>query len=232
MSRDRPHILVIDDEFPIRRFLRISLSSQEFEVTEASTGAEGVALAGSRAPDLILLDLGLPDLDGFEVLSALRQWSSVPVVVISARATEEEKVRLLDAGANDYVTKPFGIRELLARIRANLRERRSRGDARAPFIHGKLKIDFAAHQVSLGGELLHLTPKEYAVLERLATEPGRIVTQTQLLREIWGPTHVNDSHYLRIVVGKLRAKLGDDSTVPKLIATEPGVGYRFTSEEN
>lgn len=227
MNTERACILVIDDEFQIRRFLRISLASQGFEVLEAANAEAGLALARAHTPDLVLLDLGLPDMDGLRALQALRQWSSVPVLVVSVRSAEEEKVRLLEAGANDYVTKPFGIRELLARIRVNLRERLERDSERPALQYHGLTFDFAAHRVLRGDEQVHLTPKEYAVLKLLVDASGRVVTQTHLLREVWGPVHEHDSHYLRIVIGRLRAKLGDDPAAPRLLMTEAGIGYRF-----
>ncbi len=194
-------ILVIDDEPQIRKFLRISLVSQGYKVLEAGTGAEGLAQAALNKPDLLVLDLGLPDMDGQQVLREFREWATAPVLVLSVRASEGQKVEALDGGANDYVTKPFGIQEFLARVRALLRQ--------AP----------AA-----------LTRKEYAVLAQLARHPGRVITQQQLLKDIWGPTHTEDSHYLRIVVGHLRQKLADDPTRPRFIVTEAGVGYRLVSE--
>lgn len=222
-------ILVIDDERQIRRFLRISLASQGFEVIEAEQGAEGLARAVAERPDLVLLDLGLPDVDGQEVLEALRAQSEVPVIVVSVREREGEKVRALDAGANDYVTKPFGIQELLARIRALLRHQaRERGESLAErFAGGALRIDLGQRRVCLAAAPVRLTPKEYAVLERLCRHAGRVVTQTQLLREVWGPSHADDTHYLRIVISKLRHKLGDDPQAPLLLQTEAGVGYRL-----
>ncbi|MBF8221064.1 response regulator [Halomonas sp. 328] len=225
-------ILVVDDERQIRRFLRISLASQGYQVIEAETGGEGLTLALSQSPDLVLLDLGLPDLEGQEVLEALRTQSDVPVIVVSVREREEEKVRALDGGANDYVTKPFGIQELLARVRRLLRFRASQqGEALASRFHqGELRIDLLKRRVRLAEADLHLTPKEYAVLEKLCRHAGRVVTQTQLLREIWGPSHAEDTHYLRIVVSRLRHKLGDTPQAPALLQTEAGVGYRLQVE--
>ena len=232
MTTERQRVLIVDDESQIRRFLRISLVSQGFEVLEASTGAEGLARAQEEAPDLVLLDLGLPDMDGQAVLDALRAHSAVPVIVVSVRGHETEKVRALDTGANDYVTKPFGIQELLARIRALLRRHGGANDGLAVSRYrcAGLVIDLEARRVSLDDEPVHLTPKEYAVLERLVRHAGRVVTQTQLLREVWGPTHAHDTHYLRIVVSKLRHKLGDDPRSPQLLQTEAGIGYRLLAE--
>lgn len=228
-----PHrILVIDDEPQIRRFLRISLTSQGFMVYEAANGGEALTRAIEEAPHLVLLDLGLPDMDGQEVLDRLRARSQVPVIVVSVRGHEAEKVRALDHGANDYVTKPFGIRELLARIRALLRLHQvnilpSEGEC---YRSGDLLIDLVARRLWLDQVPVHLTPKEYSVLARLCRHAGRVVTQTHLLREVWGPTHVEDTHYLRIVISKLRHKLGDDPKSPRLLQTEAGVGYRLLVE--
>ncbi|MBB3191035.1 response regulator transcription factor [Halomonas cerina] len=232
MPVERSRILVIDDEPQIRRFLRISLSSQGFEVIEAAAGAESIPMIQAGGIDLVLLDLGLPDMDGQTVLEVLRRHSDVPVIVVSVREQENEKVQALDNGANDYVTKPFGIRELLARIRALLRRQSlaTSSEAIPPYRHGGLCIDLQARRVRLNDMPVHLTPKEYAVLERLVRQAGRVVTQTQLLREIWGPVHAHDSHYLRIVISKLRHKLGDDPQSPTLLQTEAGIGYRLLTE--
>jgi two-component system KDP operon response regulator KdpE len=220
-------ILVIDDEPQIRKFLRISLASQGYKVLEAGTGDDGLTQAALSKPDLLVLDLGLPDMDGQDVLSQFREWSAVPVLVLSVRASEGEKVRALDAGANDYVTKPFGIQEFLARIRALLRQAPESGQVESAVAIGPLNIDLAYRRVSLGDTEVALTRKEYAVLAQLARHPGRVITQQQLLKDVWGPTHVEDTHYLRIVVGHLRQKLGDDPAAPRYIVTEAGVGYRL-----
>jgi len=224
-------VLVIDDEPQIRKFLRISLASQGYRVVEAATGQEGLAQAALAQPDLVVLDLGLPDLDGQDVLRGLREWSDVPVMVLSVRASEVQKVDALDGGANDYVTKPFGIQEFLARVRALLRQPRggsSVAGAGEPTVSvGLLTIDLAERRVTLAGAAIELTRKEYSLLAQLARHPGRVITQQQLLKDIWGPSHVHDTHYLRIVVGHLRQKLGDDPTAPQLIHTEVGVGYRL-----
>jgi two-component system, OmpR family, KDP operon response regulator KdpE len=209
------------------------LRSQGFEVEEAATGRQGLERLALAGADLVVLDLGLPDIDGHQVLAELRQWSRVPVIVLSVRSSEVEKVRALDAGANDYVTKPFGIQEFMARVRSLLRASHRVIEAEgseAPFDDGHLRIDRTRRMVALEGAPVHLTPKEYAVLATLVSHAGRVVTQQQLLREHWGPAHVDDTHYLRIVVAKLRQKLGDDATRPKYLATEPGVGYRFSEE--
>ncbi len=225
-----PRILVVDDEPQIRKFVDISLRSQGYATLLAGTAREGLTLLASKGADLVVLDLGLPDQDGRAVLDELRQWSRVPVIVLTVRSDENEKVALLDAGANDYVTKPFGIDELMARIRAFLRTS-SRGADDSP-IHddGVLRIDFVNREVSVNGHAVALTRKEFSLLSLLARQPGRLVTQTWILKQLWGPTHVEDTHYLRILVGKLRHKLGDDASAPRYIVTEPGVGLRFISK--
>ncbi|AUA33698.1 response regulator [Pseudomonas sp. SGAir0191] len=220
-------LLVIDDEPQIRKFLRISLASQGYKILEAENGTQGLAQAALGKPDLVVLDLGLPDMDGQQVLRELRQWSTVPVMVLSVRASEVQKVDALDAGANDYVTKPFGIQEFLARVRALLRQVPQMGSAPARISIGPLTVDLALRRVTLEDADVTLTRKEYALLAQLASHPGRVITQQQLLKDIWGPTHVGDTHYLRIVVGHLRQKLGDDPMAPRFIATEAGVGYRL-----
>ena len=220
-------ILVIDDEPQIRKFLRISLVSQGYNVLEAATGADGLSQAALKQPDMLVLDLGLPDMDGQQVLREFREWSNVPVLVLSVRASEVQKVEALDAGANDYVTKPFGIQEFLARVRALLRQAPAGETQEAAIELGPLVVDLAYRRVLLDGVEVALTRKEYAVLAQLARHPGRVITQQQLLKDIWGPTHIENSHYLRIVIGHLRQKLADDPTHPRFIATEAGVGYRL-----
>lgn len=224
-------LLVIDDEPQIRKFLRISLASQGYKVLEAGTGVEGLSQAALARPDLVVLDLGLPDMDGQQVLRELREWSAVPVLVLSVRASEAQKVQALDSGANDYVTKPFGIQEFLARVRALLRQVPQATAPEAALSFGPLTVDLAYRRVTLDGEEVALTRKEYALLAQLARHPGRVITQQQLLKDIWGPTHVDDSHYLRIVVAHVRQKLGDDPTAPRFIVTEPGVGYRLIGQD-
>jgi two-component system KDP operon response regulator KdpE len=219
-------ILVIDDEPQIRRFLGISLRAQGYDVAEAVDGLSGLEALATGGADVVVLDLGLPDRDGRDVLRDLRTWSSVPVLVLSVRAAEGEKVALLDAGANDYLTKPFGVQELAARIRVLLRAERSADDAESIAV-GDLVIDPGRRQVLRDGEPVPLTRKEWALLALLLRHRGRVLTQSQLLRELWGPTHTGDTHYLRIVVAKLRAKLGDDAANPRYVVTEPGVGLRF-----
>ena len=227
MSAPPARVLVIDDEPQIRKFLDISLRAQGYRVALAANGQEGLAALASQGADLVILDIGLPDKDGHEVLEELRQWSQVPVIMLTVRADEAEKVASLDAGANDYVTKPFGIQELMARVRAMLRARATATDAPAIYDDGRLRVDLMLRQVMLDGMPLALSRKEYALLAMLVGHAGRVVTQPQLLRELWGPTHQQDTHYLRILVGKLRQKLGDDASAPRWIATEPGVGLRF-----
>ncbi|WNL41032.1 response regulator transcription factor [Halomonas sp. PAMB 3264] len=231
-SEGSTRILIVDDEPQIRRFLRISLASQGYAVIEAENGEQALGAVYTQAPDVVLLDLGLPDMDGHEVLRGIREHSSVPVIVVSVRDREEEKVSSLDNGANDYVTKPFGIQELLARIRAVQRQAlRAKGEAVARcYTSQGLTIDLELRRVALNQVPVHLTRKEFAVLARLCRYTGRVVTQTQLLKEVWGPTHVDDTHYLRIVVSRLRQKLGDDPQTPVLLQTEAGVGYRLLVE--
>lgn len=226
-SAAAPRILVVDDEPQIRKFLDISLRAQGYQVTLAESGQAGLDALASHGADLLILDLGLPDRDGQAVLKDVREWSQVPVIVLTVRAGEAEKVAALDAGANDYVTKPFGVQELMARVRALLRAHAAPTDAAPLFDDGHLRVDLARREVSLGGETLALSRKEYALLALLVRHEGRVVTQPQLLREVWGPTHVEDTHYLRILVAKLRQRLGDDAAAPRWIATEPGVGLRF-----
>ncbi|MFK2904850.1 response regulator transcription factor [Dyella ginsengisoli] len=232
-SASAPRVLVIDDEMQIRRFLDIGLRAEGYQVLQAATAAEGLALAATQSPDLIILDIGLPDREGHEVLAELRQWSNVPVMMLSVRDSESQKVRALDHGANDYVTKPFGIQELMARLRVLLRSRAATPMAEVPprYDDGHLVIDQVHREVLLDGEPVALTRKEYAVLALLLRHAGRVVSQQQLLREVWGATHVQDTHYLRIVVGRLRQKLGDDPAAPRWLKTEPGVGYRFLAGE-
>ncbi|HEY0661960.1 MAG TPA: response regulator transcription factor [Lysobacter sp.] len=222
-------VLVIDDEPQIRKFLEISLRAQGYAVGLAETGEAGLQALATQGADIVVLDMGLPDRDGLQVLRDIRQWSQVPVIVLTVRSGEAGKVAALDAGANDYVTKPFGVQELMARIRALLRLR-AVSDAPAPvFDDGHLHVDLSRREVSIAGEPVPLSRKEYALLAFLVQHAGRVVTQPQLLRELWGPTHQEDTHYLRILVGKLRQKLGDDAAAPRWIATEPGVGLRFLS---
>ncbi|MGE0487178.1 MAG: response regulator [Gammaproteobacteria bacterium] len=219
-------ILVVDDEAQIRKFLRISLEAAGYAIDEARTGTEALESCNAAPPDLVVLDLGLPDLDGVEVIARLREWSRVPILVLSVRSLEAQKVTALDVGANDYLTKPFGISELMARCRVLLRDQPA-GEDEPVIRSGALTIDRRSRRVSLGNEVVHLSPKEYALLNLLAEHRGRIVTHQQLLRAIWGERHVDDTHYLRVLVGHLRQKLDDDPAHPRYVVTEQGVGYRF-----
>nr|WP_063573987.1 response regulator transcription factor [Luteibacter rhizovicinus] len=229
MNPTAPRVLVIDDEAQIRRFLDIGLRAEGYQVLLAATGQEGLDLAVTQSPDVVVLDIGLPDMEGHDVLREIRTWSEVPVLMLSVRDSESEKVRALDQGANDYVTKPFGIQELMARLRVLRRQGAKGGQADAPvrYDDGSLVIDLARREVLLDGAPVALTRKEFAVLSLLVRHPGRVVSQQQILREVWGATHTQDTHYLRIVMGKLRLKLGDDPSTPRWLKTEPGVGYRF-----
>lgn len=219
-------ILIVEDEAPIRHFLRVALETEGHLVSEAGTARDGIALAAREAPAAIILDLGLPDADGISVLKAVREWSQVPVLVLSVRSDEAGKIAALDAGAQDYVTKPFSTGELLARLRGLLRDR-ARDAAPAVLTLGPLIIDAADHRASLSGEDLKLTRKEFDLLWLLAGHAGRLVTQDMLLKAIWGPAHAEDNQYLRVYIRQLRAKLGDDAADPRWIFTEPGVGYRL-----
>lgn len=221
----RPLVLIVDDEPQIHRFLRPALEAAGYAPLPASTGAEGLRLAASRAPDLVLLDLGLPDIDGQDVLRRLRQFSAVPVIVLSARDREAEKIAALDSGADDYVEKPFGVGELLARIRASMRRRPGQEIAAENYRAGALAMDFVRREVRLDGRILELTPREYGLLEMLARAHGRILTHRQLLTSLWGPAHVEDVQYLRVYIGHLRQKLGPAAQA--LLRTEAGVGYRL-----
>ena len=219
-------LLVIEDEAPIRRFLRIVLEGAGHVMDEAARGREGIERAATGAPSAVVLDLGLPDMDGKAVIAAIREWSDVPIVVVSVRSNEAEIIAALDAGADDYVTKPFAPAELLARLRALVR-RRGTPDEGAVLTAGDLVVDLAARTVTLAGAPVRLTRKEFDVLALLARNAGRLLTHEALLRTVWGPAHVGDTHYLRIAIGRLREKLGDDAAAPRWIFTEPGIGYRL-----
>lgn len=221
-------ILAVDDEPQILRFLKPSLSAAGYDVITETTGAGALKAAATSAPDIILLDLGLPDLDGKDVIAKLREWSSIPVIVISARDQEAEKIAALDLGANDYVDKPFAIGELLARLRAALRHAAQRAGEQMTFNAGGLTVDVAAHTVAMAGEPVKLTPKEFDLLAILVRNAGRVVTHRQILTSVWGPAHTHDVQYLRVFIGQLRQKLARTSDAPDLIQTEPGVGYRLT----
>jgi len=223
-------ILIIDDEQPIRRFLRAALTAEGYRVAEAATGEEGIRLAVQQPPDLVILDLGLPGIDGQEVLRQLREWLSAPVIVLSARDQEQQKVAALDAGADDYVTKPFGIGELLARMRTALRHA-NRGPAESSVMEiGDVRVDLAARIVTRTGQEVHLTRLEYKLLVTLLKHAGKVLTHRFLLREVWGPQDSQETHYLRVFVASLRRKLEDEPARPRYLLTEPGVGYRFAAE--
>jgi two-component system KDP operon response regulator KdpE len=224
---DGPVVLLVEDEAQMRRFLRAALTSHGYRLVETEKGGEAIGLATSHNPELILLDLGLPDLDGLEVTRQLRDFSTVPIIVLSARGREDDKVAALDAGADDYVTKPFGMNELLARIRVALRHRQGLA-ADAPSIElDGLRIDFARHEVHREDELIKLTPIEFKLLAFLARHAGKVLTHRQLLKEVWGPTHGDDTHYLRVYMANLRKKVERDPAAPRYLLTEPGVGYRL-----
>ena len=229
MSEAGARILVVDDEAQIRRFLRIALEANGFTVVEAIRGQDAVAKAATDAPDLVILDLGLPDMDGKAVVARIREWSTVPILVLSVRQAEAEKVAALDAGADDYVVKPFGIAELLARLRALRRARRGDGGPAEPseVTVGDLRVDLARREVHVGDRAVRLTRKEFDLLAVLARHAGRIVTHPQLLRAVWGRAHEGDIHYLRVFIGQIRLKLDDDPAHPRFILNEPGVGYRL-----
>ncbi|HZS32497.1 MAG TPA: response regulator [Methylomirabilota bacterium] len=226
-----PVVLVIEDEAPIRRFLRASLPSQGYRVLEAVTAEEGLREAASRQPDIVLLDLGLPDLDGLEVIRRLREWTALPIIVLSARGQESDKVAALDAGADDYLSKPFGMRELLARLRVAQRHAaRLAPDSAEPFRVGDLTVDLAARRVRRRDQEVRLTPIEYRLLAVLVRHAGRVLTHRQLLQEVWGPGHTEQTEYLRVYMKHLRHKLEADPARPRFLRTEPGVGYRLETE--
>jgi two-component system KDP operon response regulator KdpE len=221
-------VLLIEDEPQMRRFLRAALGTEEYDLVEAPTAREGLAQAAGRKPDLILLDLGLPDSDGLTVTRQIREWSAVPIIVISARGQERDKVAALDAGADDYLTKPFGVGELLARMRVALRHARAgEGGGEPVFQTGNLKVDLARRQVFRGDQEVHLTPLEYKLLAMLVKHAGLVLTHRQLLKEVWGINAINQTHYLRVYITQLRHKLEEDPTQPRLLITETGVGYRL-----
>jgi two-component system KDP operon response regulator KdpE len=228
----KPLILVVEDDPQIRRFLRATLAAEGYQFHEALTAAEGAAQAAARRPDLILLDLGLPDHDGLEVIRGVREWSQMPIVVVSARGQEKDKITALDLGADDYVAKPFAVGELLARIRAALRRSASAGQegSGAVFRFGRVEMDLEKRLVKVDGEDVHLTPNEYKLLQVLVQHPGKVLTQRQLLNEVWGPHHTEQAQYLRVYVAQLRRKLESDPARPKHLQTEPGVGYRLVVE--
>jgi two-component system KDP operon response regulator KdpE len=228
MSTPGALVLVIEDEPQMRRFIRASLDAHGYQVSEAASGAEALALATSRNPDVILMDLGLPDIDGIDLTRRLREWSRIPVIVISARGREADKVSALDAGADDYLTKPFGVDELLARIRVALRHaNRAPDSGETTLAFGSLRIDLARREVRVGERDVHLTPTEYKMLSLLARNAGRVLTHRQIIREVWGPSYAGQNHHVRVHMAELRKKIEADPARPKLILTEPGVGYRL-----
>jgi two-component system KDP operon response regulator KdpE len=232
MDRPAPLILLIEDEPQMRRFLRTALDANDYRLVEAETAKEGLAHAASRNPDVILLDLGLPDRDGLEVTRELREWSGTPIIVLSARGREEDKVKALDLGADDYLTKPFGVDELLARIRVALRHAAMPPGAppEPVFEVGELRVDLPARRVWRAGEEVHLTPTEYKLLTTLVRHAGKVLTHRQLLKDVWGATYANQSHYVRVYMAQLRQKIEADPARPRLLLTEPGVGYRLRAE--
>ena len=227
-----PIVVLIEDEPQIRRFLRATLSGQGYRLFEAATGADGLVEVGSRQPDVIIIDLGLPDMDGIDVIRRLREWTAVPIIVLSARGQERDKVTALDAGADDYVSKPFGASELVARIRVALRHAAgaSHEADEAAFKVGELQVDRLRRHVSLGGTEVRLTPTEYKLLTTLIRHAGKVVTHQQLLREVWGPAHTDQAHYVRIYMAHLRHKLEAEPARPRYLLTEPGVGYRLAAD--
>ncbi len=224
------HILIIEDEQPIRRFLKASLSNEGYRISEANLGEQGLRMALAQPPDLVILDLGLPDLDGQDVLKRLREWYSLPIIVLSARDQEPQKIKALDCGADDYVTKPFGIGELLARMRTAMRHAHRVGPEETTISIGDLRVDLAARLVSCNEKEIHLTPLEYKLLVTMLKYAGKVLTHRFLLQEVWGPQHSQEYHYLRVFVASLRRKLEDDPARPRYILTEPGVGYRFAAD--
>ncbi|HEV7477102.1 MAG TPA: response regulator [Burkholderiales bacterium] len=232
MSEPRPAILVVEDEPEIRRFLRASLAAEGYRVVEAANGERGAIDAGTHKPDMAIVDLGLPDLDGIEVIRRIRAWSTMPIVVLSARVQERSKIEALDAGADDYITKPFGVGELLARVRVALRNRARSGSGEKILTLGKASIDLERRRAIRDGAEVRLTPVEFKLLVCLARHLGLVVTHRQLLGEVWGPAHTEHTHYLRVYMKGLREKLEADPARPKYLITETGVGYRLLAEES
>jgi len=229
VANPNPVVVVIEDDPPIRRFLRTSLSAQGFQVFEVDTGQRGLIEVSVRKPDLVILDLGLPDLDGAEIVKKIREWTALPIIILSARSAEQDKIDALDAGADDYLTKPFSLGELLARIRVALRHSAMNPENIQPgvFTMGRLKVDLAKRLVYLDDQEVHLTPIQYRLLSVLVKHPGKVLTHHQILKEVWGPGHMNDAHYLRIYMSQLRQKLEADPAKPEYFLTESGVGYRL-----
>jgi two-component system KDP operon response regulator KdpE len=229
MTDAAPTILLIEDEPQIRRFLRATLTAHGYRLVEASTGQDGLVQAATRQPELVILDLGLPDLDGLEVTRRLRDWTAIPIIVLSARGQENDKIAALDAGADDYVTKPFGVGELLARMRVALRhaQRTSHDPEPAVFHVGDLQVDMSQRRVFVAAQEVHLTPLEYRLLTTLVRHAGKVLTHQQLLNAVWGPGHSHEAHYVRVYMGQLRHKLERNPARPRYLLTEPGVGYRL-----
>ncbi len=232
MADLKPTVLVIEDEPPLQRFLRVTLEAQSFKVIEATSGENGLRHAATAQPDLVVLDLGLPDMDGVEVTRRLREWTAIPIIIVSARGKEQDKVVALDAGADDYLTKPFGVGELLARVRVALRHlaaaNRDTGD---PIFEARgLRVDLSRREVTIDGNAVHLTPNEFKLLTVLVKNAGKVLTHRQLLKEVWGPGSAEETHYLRVYMNQLRQKLEGDATRPQLLLTEPGVGYRLLDQ--
>lgn len=226
-----PLVLLIEDELPIRRFLRTSLADHEYRLVEADTGKQGLRLAAQQPPDLVILDLGLPDMDGQDVLGQLRDWFQGPIIILSARDQEQQKVTALDHGADDYLTKPFSTGELLARIRVALRHASRSATQESPaFAVGELRVDQSTRRVHLGESEVHLTPLEYKLLTTLIRHAGKVLTHRFLLKEVWGPHHVEETHYLRVFMANLRRKIEPDPAQPRYLLTEQGVGYRLAGE--
>jgi two-component system, OmpR family, KDP operon response regulator KdpE len=226
VSENRIKVLVIDDENSIRRFLRVALTSREYEVIEASNGQDGLSTAINQKPDIIILDLGLPDIDGVEVTRLLRQWTQIPIIILSVRGSEDDKISALDAGADDYLTKPFGLGELFARLRASLRHT-TQSQLESIFSIGDLKVDLGRRIVTIADKEVQLTPNEYDLLKVLAAHSGRVLTHHQLLREVWGKIYEEEFHILHVNISNLRRKIESDPARPRYIITEPGVGYRL-----
>ncbi|WP_020565213.1 response regulator [Methylosarcina fibrata] len=229
MANNNPILVIIEDDPPIRRFLRTSLSAYGFTVHEAENGRQGIVEAGVRKPDLVILDLGLPDMDGVDVIKAIREWSMMPIIVLSARDAEQQKIAALDAGADDYLTKPFGLGELLARLRVAMRHsaRNPESSQAEVFVSGQLKVDLLKRQVHLSDQEVHLTPIQYRLLSVLVKNAGKVLTHQYILKEVWGPSYAENSHYLRIYMSQLRQKLEADPAQPQYLLTESGVGYRL-----
>ncbi len=227
----QPSVVLIEDEAQIRRFLRASLASEGYRLFEATTGADGLVEVATRQPDVVIVDLGLPDTDGVTVIRRIREWTAVPIIVLSARGQERDKITALDAGADDYLSKPFGVGELLARIRVALRRWAALHEPGTPaFNVGDLSVDLAVRRVAVTGKEVHLTPIEYKLLTTLVRHAGKVITHRQLLLEVWGPTSGDQAHYLRVYMAQLRRKLETDPARPRYLLTEPGVGYRLAAE--